>query len=66
MLPHPELQRMLGEERRAELRRTGREVRIRASRDRRRPGVRQAIGRSLIRAGTRLAGEPAHDPARSR
>jgi hypothetical protein len=44
------------------------EQRLEISRQRQRPPVRRAVGRSLVRLGSRLAGEgdPSLEPARSR
>ncbi len=64
-------QRFARERRQREIQRNGQERLARRSeirRQRQRPPVRRAVGRSLVRLGSRLAGErdPSLEPARSR
>ncbi len=61
-------QRFASERRQRDIRRVGQERLARRSDSRRRrPPVRRAFGRSLVRLGSRLAGEgdPSFGPARS-
>ncbi|MDQ3493124.1 MAG: hypothetical protein M3452_07685 [Chloroflexota bacterium] len=64
-------QRFSSERHRREIQRVSQERLVRASemrRQRQRPPVRRAVGRSLVRLGSRLAGEgdASLEPARSR
>ncbi len=61
-------QRFARERRQREIQRNGQERLARRSEIRQRPPVRRAVGRSLVRLGSRLAGEgdPPFEPARSR
>lgn len=61
-------QRFASQRRQRDLQRAGQERLARRSQSRRpRPPVRRAFGRSLVRLGSRLAGEsdPSFEPARS-